>query len=350
MEKLTPSFLLLLDEKHKINTIYWSEPEHLITPFQVAMNDLVHPGDWEKMEKILQEVLSGTYFHTGCETFRSPDGTLNFLFSIQKIGNQLLVHGMDQGFLSDESTCEVIRRQIMNLLKIVEKHHMAPKSASHQDHTVRDQFEEIQQLNNNLLNMQRQLKKANVVLNQLNTDLNNRLVKDSLTGLVSRYQYRDEIEQLISKHPDQYGVFAFIDLDDFKSINDTYGHRAGDDFLKIFAERLQMLPFEKMICMRISGDEFGVFLHGYDLVSEEMLEKIWSEMKRVVLSDPITIDEASLPVSFSVGMSIYNKDTTDIYDLIEYADFAMYGAKNSGKNGYTYFDEKMYRLKKISRL
>ena len=350
MEKLTPSFLLLLNEKYEINTIYWSEPEHLISPFQVTMEDLVHPMDWEKMEKIFQKVFSGAHFHTGCETFRSPDGTLNFLFSMQKIRNQVLLHGMDQAVLPDESTCEVIRWQVMNLLRIMEIHHVDPRSSSHQDHTVRAQFEEIQQLNNNLLNMQRQLQKANVVLNQLNTDLSNRLVKDSLTGLVSRYQYRDEIEQLISKHPDQYGVFAFIDLDDFKSINDTYGHRAGDDFLKKFAERLQMLPFEKMICMRISGDEFGVFLHGYDRVSEEMLEKIWTEMKRVVLSDPITIEEASLPVSFSVGMSIYNKDTTDIYDLIEYADFAMYDAKNSGKNRYTYFDEKMYRLKKISRL
>lgn len=91
------------------------------------------------------------------------------------------------------------------------------------------QFGKIQTLNNELINTRRLLEKANAQLNTLNETLNNRLVKDALTGLVSRYQYRAEMEFFIAKNPGKPGVFTFMDitLDNFKGVNDNYGHGAG---------------------------------------------------------------------------------------------------------------------------
>jgi PleD family two-component response regulator len=122
---------------------------------------------------------------------------------------------------------------------------------------IREQFVKIQKLNSDLVNTQRQLKKANSALNRLNQDLNNRLVRDALTGLVSRYQYRQEIELAISRAPEKRGIFTFVDLDDFKRINDTYGHAAGDRYLKEFADRLGRLPFDSLICMRSPATSSG---------------------------------------------------------------------------------------------
>ncbi|MFA6783922.1 MAG: diguanylate cyclase, partial [Sphaerochaeta sp.] len=124
-------------------------------------------------------------------------------------------------------------------------------------------FEQIQLLNNELVNAQRKLQKANIQLKHLNEELNNRLVKDPLTSLVRCYQYRSEIDRTISLQPKMLGLFAFIDIDDFKHINDTLGHAAGDQYLMEFARRLQSLDFGMAtICMRIAGDEFGLYLHG----------------------------------------------------------------------------------------
>ncbi|HSR04206.1 MAG TPA: GGDEF domain-containing protein [Proteiniclasticum sp.] len=350
MENSKSSFLVVVDDKFNINMTFWYEPAYLISPYQKSLKDLIDERDWKKLEKRISQAFMNEEILSCEESFRLSTGESEVSLCMLKMHDQVLVHGVDGSLLCGGPSCEVIRHHIHKFMNVIKDSESAVFLTSDNDRMVREQFEEIQRLNSNHLNMQRQIQKANITMNQLNVDLTNRLVKDSLTGLVSRYQYREEIELLISENPSHYGIFAFIDLDDFKSVNDTYGHRAGDVFLKEFADRLVKLPFEHMICMRIAGDEFGVYIHGYDAVTFEEIGMIWKQMKDTVLHKPIKISGTELPVSFSVGMSVYNKDTTEIYDLIEHADFAMYEAKNSGKNGFSFFNAEHYKDKKTFRL
>ena len=98
--------------------------------------------------------------------------------------------------------------------------------------------------------------------------------------------------------------------------------------------------------MRISGDEFGLFLHGFTSVDDADVLNIWNEIKSKVLSEPAVIDGVSVPIRCSAGMAVYGLDTREIYDLIEYADFAMYQAKKQGKNQFHRFDMSLYRKEK----
>lgn len=206
----------------------------------------------------------------------------------------------------------------------------------------------LQELNARLINTQSELSEANTEMNRLNSELNNRLVKDELTGLVGRYQYRTEIEMRTHEQPDQLGVFIFLDIDHFKQINDSHGHQTGDVFLQIFSTRLQQIEYDQKICMRISGDEFGLYLHGFTSVDDVTIQDIWQEIVSKVLSEPAMIDDEALAIRCSAGMAVYGLDTHEIYDLIEYADFAMYQAKKQGKNTFQRFNRQVYQQAKVS--
>lgn len=203
-------------------------------------------------------------------------------------------------------------------------------------------FDSIQRLNNQLVNKSREVEKMNQKLNRYNELLHNRLVKDALTGLTSRYQYYDEIMLNIKQFPDKKGVFIYLDIDDFKSVNDKYGHSVGDLYLVEFANRLKMLPFENTIIMRIAGDEFGVYIGGLDKLDKTHLNEFWKTIDDVVVS-PIHIDNNELPLSISVGFAVYNQDSSDIYEIIDYADKAMYTAKKKGKNDFSIYNINQYR-------
>ena len=110
--------------------------------------------------------------------------------------------------------------------------------------------------------------------------------------------------------------------------------------------RLKALPFEKAIKMRISGDEFGVFIFGLADSAHLRMEEIWQELCSCVLYGPIDTANGALPISISAGMAVYCKDTRDVYAMIEYADFAMYMAKKNGKSGYCTFDKAQYEIAK----
>ena len=173
----------------------------------------------------------------------------------------------------------------------------------------------------------------------MNLDLNNRLVKDPLTGLVSRYQYRSEMQRVINANPQALGLFAFIDIDAFKHVNDTYGHAVGDEYLVAFAKRLASLTSEgRLIAMRIAGDEFGLYMHELASVDDE----IYRKFEVYVTERPLSTSIGELAISCSVGFAVYNRDTTNLFELIEYADWAMYQAKRGGKHGYRVFDKLLY--------
>jgi diguanylate cyclase (GGDEF)-like protein len=192
-------------------------------------------------------------------------------------------------------------------------------------------YEEIQSLNNELVNKTRIIEKMNQALNQANQKLSRRLIYDPLTDVISRYQYYEEIQATLDKNPNTCAFFCFIDIDDFKLINDRHGHHVGDAFLVEFAKRLKQVSFENKIVMRISGDEFGIFVYDVQQIGESDLMQIRKTIDDVFI-EPFVVEHLNMKVSFSLGVSQYPSDTRSIDELIKYSDYAMYQAKNSQKN------------------
>ena len=101
-----------------------------------------------------------------------------------------------------------------------------------------------------------------------------------------------------------------------------------------------------MICMRIAGDEFGLYLHGFSSVSQNQIQPIWETLRDHLKSRAEEPDWNLPPFQCCAGMAVYGQDTKNIFDLIDYADYAMYQDKKSCKNNYRSFIKKQYLLEK----
>ena len=335
------SFLMECDRNWNITKTIWYQPVYLISPYEKNLLNIFADGDRERLSRLAETALSEDEDKIFDVSFRIRMPEVRVAIFVISNNDRFLVYGQDTSILGRDCMTSACNDIILKFMSSMVKN-MDREFTFDNERTIRTQFEQIQKLNNNLLNLQRELKKSNARLNRLNEDLNNRLVKDALTGLVSRYQYREEIELMISKSPERQGIYVFLDVDGFKNINDTYGHSAGDEYLKEFAARMMKIPYDDIICMRIAGDEFGLYIHGYGSVDEADVNELWEKIKKYILKDPVFIGGESLEISCSAGMAVYRRDTVNIYELIEYADFAMYEAKKSGKNRFSNFDMKRY--------
>jgi diguanylate cyclase (GGDEF)-like protein len=167
----------------------------------------------------------------------------------------------------------------------------------------------------------------------------NRIAKhDALTNLPNRVLLSDRLQQGINRaqHNGLYLAVVYLDLDGFKSINDTYGHETGDQVLIAIANRMNNVLREGDTIARLGGDEFVAILH--DLVNIEHAIPLLTRFLEVI-AQPIEIDELSLKISASLGVSFYPQATeVDTDMLLRQADQAMYQAKLSGRNKYYFFD------------
>ena len=160
---------------------------------------------------------------------------------------------------------------------------------------------------------------------------------DPLTGLVNRTFLQEELKTLtsIADRNNKKIALIFIDLDNFKFINDTFGHEMGDKLLIEIANRLKHSIRKSDIASRIGGDEFILVLNNIN--SKQEVEKKIEEIMNI-LTKPIIIDDNKLEVTFSAGIAVYPDDTTDISKLLQFADIAMYDAKKSGKNRFRFIN------------
>ncbi|ADL54161.1 EAL domain-containing protein [Gallionella capsiferriformans] len=158
---------------------------------------------------------------------------------------------------------------------------------------------------------------------------------DELTSLPNRNELRGRMAQTFARAQRHGGTFAlmFIDLDNFKNVNDNLGHDYGDVLLQQVAERLGLCVRTEDTVARIGGDEFNVLL---DDVSET---QIANTAQRILdhVSKPYLIKEQQVFVSASIGIAVYPKDAEDIETLTKNADSAMYQAKDKGKDSYQFF-------------
>lgn len=163
---------------------------------------------------------------------------------------------------------------------------------------------------------------------------------DPLTGLGNRRLFEEQLESLLkfSQAPEDVLALVFIDIDDFKSVNDHLGHHAGDQILGEVAERLRGAVRQENILARISGDEFTVILpHASEAVATLVAQRILSSLEA-----PFTVEEREVYVSASIGISLTLEGGRDAASLKRSADLAMYHAK-SHKTGFTVFRSEMNR-------
>jgi len=159
---------------------------------------------------------------------------------------------------------------------------------------------------------------------------------DGLTGLPNRSMFIDELERTLARarrHGEAFALF-FIDLDRFKNINDSLGHGAGDQLLKVMASRLRELLRDSDLVARLGGDEFVVLLDG--TVDAAALAHV-ARKALAAIAEPVLIESRSYQVTGSIGISLYPDDGADAATLLKNADAAMYLAKDSGKNNYQFY-------------
>jgi diguanylate cyclase (GGDEF)-like protein/PAS domain S-box-containing protein len=166
--------------------------------------------------------------------------------------------------------------------------------------------------------------------------------RDPLTGLPNRAVLHDRLEQAVYNAARNRSGFAFmfIDLDRFKTINDSLGHPAGDELLKGVAARLTACVRANDTVARLGGDEFAVILEDlrdeHDEGAQQVAEKMISAM-----ASPMMVDNQPLNTSCSIGISLYPADGRDGATLMKNADVAMYYAKERGRNNYQFFSAGM---------
>ena len=179
-------------------------------------------------------------------------------------------------------------------------------------------------------------RRHNEQLEQANAQLQHVATHDSLTGLPNRLLLADRLEQAIAHAERNKRRFAVMvmDLDRFKSINDSLGHVSGDELLKEAARRLGARLRRTDTLARLAGDEFVIVIH--EIAGLHDAESVASG----VLADigrPVSLAGLEVHVSASIGISVYPDDGTDAESLLQNADAAMYHAKKNGRNGFQFF-------------
>lgn len=163
---------------------------------------------------------------------------------------------------------------------------------------------------------------------------------DSLTGLANRFLLTERIEQAIRQNlrDSATGALLFIDVDNFKRINDSLGRRFGDEVLKEVSTRLKHSVRATDTVARINGDEFVLLLPNIDdeTRAAELATTVLS-----VLAAPIPYDNDHIFITASIGVSLIPKDTDEADSAIKFADLAMYQSKQLGKNKFRFYNEEL---------
>jgi len=175
-------------------------------------------------------------------------------------------------------------------------------------------------------------------LKQEQEELYNLSTKDPLSGLYNRLSLIEKTNWLIAKGKRDKKEFAiiFLDLDNFKNINDSKGHEFGDKILRHISQLLLKVTRTNDIVSRLGGDEFVVVLPDFE--DENKIIEIAQRLKEK-LSTPFKIDNEDYQITASMGIAIYPKDGDNVHTLLKNADIAMYKSKELGKNNFQFFTD-----------
>ncbi len=182
---------------------------------------------------------------------------------------------------------------------------------------------------------------------------------DPLTGLPNRVAFQERLEEAVAESPAL--AVLFVDLDDFKLINDSFGHQAGDELLTAVAARLRHATRAEEVVARHGGDEFLLLVPGpegpdgeIDLEGARYAGEAVARRIRRALREPFVVSDVEIFVSATVGISLYPLDAPDTETLLKHADTAMYKAKDGGRDRYLVYavkgDDPLAQLSMAGRL
>lgn len=165
---------------------------------------------------------------------------------------------------------------------------------------------------------------------------------DGLTGLLNREAFGERLEQAtrLAGRENERGALLFLDLDRFKQVNDTEGHHAGDDLLRIVAERMRAVLRPGDEAARLGGDEFAVLVRRVGASAD--VEAVCRRLVRQV-GQPAEVGGGALVMEVSIGVAVFPDDGDDAATLMRKADVAMYKAKEHSGSAFTFFDAAMNR-------
>jgi diguanylate cyclase (GGDEF)-like protein/PAS domain S-box-containing protein len=169
---------------------------------------------------------------------------------------------------------------------------------------------------------------------------------DPLTGLPNRRLLMDRLERAIaaSRRSHRMGALIFIDLDDFKTVNDTLGHDQGDRLLRQVAKRLSSCIRESDTLARLGGDEFVVMLERLSAQTQEAASQaeVLANKLLAALRAPCELENRDFRCSASMGVALFGRQATSVEELMKQADMAMYRAKAAGRDTLRFFDPQMH--------
>lgn len=188
--------------------------------------------------------------------------------------------------------------------------------------------------------MSRTIRGAFDKLHQSREEVEELAYYDNLTGLENRLLFHENLENavVLSRRYEERFALAYLDIDYFKEINDAHGHGVGDAVLVEISARLQQVLRQDDHTARLGGDEFAILFRCDNLDISELVERIL-----LLLQEPIAMPEMSVKLSGSIGVAILGEDADNSTDLMRFADMALYKSKQSGRNTYHYFSEKLER-------
>lgn len=191
-------------------------------------------------------------------------------------------------------------------------------------------------LDSNNRNLKSQIKERK----QAEQKLKHLALHDPLTGLPNRLMFQDRLQQAIAmskRYNHKFSLF-FMDLDNFKIINDTMGHDAGDELLKQVSLRLINAGRETDTVARLGGDEFAFIINRIETVESAM---VVAQRLNTLLKTPIEISGTDINMGSSIGITLYPDDAKNSDELLRNADIAMYQAKDDGRNTIRFFTSEM---------
>jgi len=191
-----------------------------------------------------------------------------------------------------------------------------------------------QKMNKELTESYENLMETNRIIKEKDEKLTYLAYYDILTGMPNRQLFIDKLEDNISKQAPCAVIYT--DIDDFKKINDIYGHNVGDAMLIAYAERLKRFCGEINFAGRIGGDEFGIILNG-NLNESAVLEYI--EKIRGIISEPVEVNGALFRITMSYGIAFYPQDGRSTVEIFRCTDVAVFNAKANGKDRPYFFSQ-----------
>ncbi|WP_346839111.1 diguanylate cyclase [Microbulbifer sp. SAOS-129_SWC] len=208
-------------------------------------------------------------------------------------------------------------------------------------------YDEIDVLDSTGLTVCDQLEVMKEIVSQNTAELERIAMYDTLTGLANRHNIVETLKKYLhSGHFDQgAGYLFFVDLDDFKQVNDSLGHQGGDDLLRVVAQRLVSVMRFGDIVARLGGDEFCVFVRSlsgagtYRTLAEKMLS---------IVAEPVRIGDDMVRVTLSIGIVAIPEHGNTLEAILQKADMAMYHAKYRGKNNFQLYSPDLPGIEQIA--